>query len=118
MVLRMVGGASVPSGWVGRVTATWPFAILTVDGSRVRLTMRWLGRMGSPKELDAAADEIEAVYPCGRFSRGVGFRHHDGRDFFFFTWRRASGILEHFVTAGFPVSHERRSTRKYWLGQP
>lgn len=114
----MVGGASVPSGWVGRVTATYPFAILTVDGPRVRLTMRWLGRMGSPLELDAAADDIEAVYPCGWFSRGIGFHHRNGQDFYFFTRRRASPILDHLRSAGFTVTHQRRSTRKYWLGQP
>lgn len=114
----MVGGASVPSGWVGRVTATYPFAILSVDGRKVRLAMRWLGRMGSPLELDATVDEIEAAYPCGRFSRGVGFHHRNGKDFYFFTWRRASPILEYLRSEGFTVSDERRPTRKYWLGQP
>jgi hypothetical protein len=28
-VFRVVGGASVPSRWFGRLTATWPFAVLT-----------------------------------------------------------------------------------------
>lgn len=80
--------------------------------------MRGLGRMGSPLELDATTDDIERVYPCGRLTRGVGFHHRNGQDFYFFTWKRASGILERLRSAGFPVTDERGSTRKYWLGQP
>lgn len=117
-MLRMVGGASVPSEWVGRVTATYPFAVLTVDGPRVRLVMRWLGRMGSPLELNATTGGIESIYPCGRLARGIGFHLPNGQDFYFFTWRRASPILEHLRSAGFPVTYERGPTRKYWLGRP
>jgi hypothetical protein len=74
--------------------------------------------MGSPIELDAAPDDIETVYPCGRWGRGVGFHLRDGRDFYFFTWRGAARALDYLRSVGFPVTYQRGPLRKYWLGRP
>lgn len=43
-VMRVVGGANVPTAYA-RVNATWPLAVLVLEGSQLSLTLRWPGRL-------------------------------------------------------------------------
>jgi hypothetical protein len=81
----------MPSTWTGRVNATLPFGVLTIDGGRLVLRIRLLRPLATlfgVTPLECSAEDIADVFPGrGALSPGVGFRTKDGRRFYFWTRR-------------------------------
>lgn len=123
--IRLVGAASVPRGYL-RVAASWPLAVLTVEGSRLTLRVRWFGRLAGADELDVMPDQLARAYPIGRKARksgrarrvtGVGFTDLHGHDFYFYTGRAAQ-VLGLLRDHGYPVSTLIEKATKVWRGVP
>jgi hypothetical protein len=70
-VLRIVGGANVPTGHL-RMNANWPLAVLEYDGRQVAVTVRG-GAFGA-KPLYAGPNDLASVFRVRLMARrGVGF---------------------------------------------
>ena len=115
--LRVVGGANVPTAYL-RVNATWPLAVLEVQGDRVALRVRV--PFTGAQVLYAGRADLLTVFPVqNRWpgTRGVGFRTFDGREWYFWTFQGAA-ILDHLQGQGFPVSPAPQRARKVWIATP
>jgi len=116
-VMRLVGGANVPTAYA-RVNATWPLAVLVLEGSRLSLRLRWPGRLFGARDLRVTADELVRVYPIqGFMSPGVGFRNRDGHDFYFWTYK-GQQVLETLRRSGYPISYTLEKPSKIWRATP
>lgn len=111
--MRVVGGANVPTVYA-RVNATWPLAVLVLEGSQLSLTLRWPGRLFGARDLRVTADELIRVYPIqGFMSPGIGLTNRDGHDFYFWTYK-GQQILETLRRSGYPVSYTVEKPSKIW----
>jgi hypothetical protein len=116
-VMRLVGGASVPTAYA-RVNATWPLAVLVLEGSRLSLRLRWPGRLFGARDLRVTADELVRVYPIqGFMSPGVGFTNREGHDFYFWTYK-GQQVLETLRRSGYPISYTLEKPSKIWRATP
>ena len=87
-----MGGGTVPAR-VGKMTGTWPLAVLEIGPSGLSLRMRRLARGSGPKRLEATPAPLRRAFPAhGLMAPGVGFIDHEGRPFYFWT-RRGGHIL-------------------------
>ena len=121
LMLRLVGGANVPAMKTLRVSATWPLAVLTVDGQRTTLRLRLAGRWFRPTDLDATPGEVKLITPAKPPFRlglkGIDITLNDSTDFYFWTGR-ADEALRYLTSAGFPVGSEVRRATKAWKATP
>lgn len=120
-MLRVVGGANVPTIGNLRVSATWPLAVLTLDGSSLAVKVRWFARLFRPADLTVGPSSVKLVAPTkpafGLGISGIDIALSDGRNFYFWTGRR-DAILEGLAAAGFPVSGDEHKARKVWAVEP
>jgi hypothetical protein len=116
-LLRLVGGANVPTGYM-RLDATWPLGVLDCYADRVALTVRG-GRFLAAKPLYANAGDLASVFPVRGVirKRGVGFRLKDGREWYFWTGAGQSA-LTCLAQRAFPVTFDEQRARKIWRAEP
>ncbi|MFK0173785.1 hypothetical protein ACIQU5_33905 [Streptomyces sp. NPDC090306] len=108
--MQVTGGANLPvvRFGEGRLNATWPFGVLTVEHRRVRLRIRFFGavpRLSGAQPLDGTPEDIVEIFPCrGRLgTSGVGLRTDQGRRYFFWTGA-AARVLDACRREGFTVT--------------
>lgn len=116
-LLHVIGGANVPTGYL-RVNGTWPFGVLDYAEGHVMIMVRG-GKLFAAKPLYAATQDLAAVFPVrtGIGGRGVGFRMHDGREWYFWTGQ-GHRILTVLGRDRFPVSPDEQKARKVWRLEP
>ncbi|WP_405947323.1 hypothetical protein OG588_12380 [Streptomyces prunicolor] len=110
--MQITGGANFPAARFGggRLNATWPFGVLTVDPGRLRLRIRLFGavwQLSGAQPLAGTPEDIVEVFPCrGRLGTpGVGLRTVQGHRYFFWTSATAT-VLDACRREGFTVSTE------------
>lgn len=117
VLLRVRGGANSPTAYL-RVNATWPLAVLELQGDRVslRLSVPFTGA----QPLYARPADLLGVFPVqNRWpgTRGVGLRTFDGREWYFWTFQGAE-VLDRLRQQGFPVSSVPQRAGKLWTATP
>ncbi|MFJ3796966.1 hypothetical protein ACIPSJ_11800 [Streptomyces sp. NPDC090088] len=110
--MRFVGGANMPGPSTGRLNATRPFGVLTIESDSLDLRVRFLrplAKLFGVTPLECSAQDLADVFPCrGVFGTpGVGFRTKDGRRFYFWTGQ-IQAVLEVCRQQGFSVSTEEQ----------
>jgi len=120
-MLRVVGGANVPAMGNLRVSATWPLAVLTLEGTSLALKVRWFARLFRPAGLTVGPSSVTLVAPTkpafGLGISGLDIALVDGRNFYFWTGQR-DVILQGLAAAGFPISWDEHKARKVWEVEP
>jgi hypothetical protein len=119
---RWVGGANVPTRGGYRVNAGMTLAELLFADGAVELRLRGpLARLTRAESFKVIASDLGAVFPIRSASilrfRGVGFRRHDGREYYFKT-ARTDEILGVLDSAGFPVTPKAQPATKIWRSTP
>ena len=117
-VQQWIGGVNLPCS-LGRANGTWPFGGLALDGRRVmlRLRPRFFARLSGARSLEAVPEDLEVVFPVVSYvgGRGLGFRHRDGTEYYFWKGTSIAGsLLDMLSQVGFPVSREPRRARQVW----
>ncbi|MGY5014539.1 hypothetical protein ACWCY6_41845 [Streptomyces sp. 900105755] len=102
----------MPTTRAGRINATRPFGVLTINDGRLVLRARVLrpfATLFGVTPLECSAQDIADVFPCrGIFGTpGVGFRTEDGRRFYFWTGQ-IQAVLDVCRQQGFSVSTEEQ----------
>ena len=116
---RLVGGASMPSRWMGRVTWTFPFAVIEINRATVwlRYRPRILGRLFGAVDLYASPADVLVSFPLESWGRGVGVRSAEDQEYYFWcSWSRAKWLLEKLDELDFVVSWEPRKPRLWRRG--
>ena len=102
--VRFVGGGTVPARPLGKMTGTWPLAVLEIGSARVSLRMRTVVRGFRAEHLEAMPATLVRVFPArGLTTRGVGFADCEGRTFYFWTYR-GRRILDLLAKRGYSVA--------------
>jgi hypothetical protein len=115
---RFVGGMNVPTN-LGRVNATWPLAVLTVDDQLVTLRVSMLGRL-SPVRVSVAPSAIKVAYlmRVHVLTPGVGLDLTDGRVLYFWTWANKREVLDALRGRAVPIDPVARALRRSFRGEP
>lgn len=101
--VRFVGGGTVPARRLNTVTGTWPMAVLEIGPAGLSLRLRRTARAFGPERLEATPTTLRSVVPArGLAAPGVGFTDVDGREFYFWTYRRGP-VLDLLTRLGYPV---------------
>ena len=114
-----VGGMNVPAA-LGRANASVPLAELVVEGSRVTLRPRALGRF-MLGEFVVARDLIESAFKVNGHlgTSGVGFRLVNGTCFYFWTKHEQDAVLAAVASVGMQVEPGTQAVRTQWtLSRP
>ena len=109
-----VGGMNVPAA-LGRANASVPLAELVLDGSRVTLRPRAIGRF-MLGEFVVARDLIESAFKVhGHLATsGVGFRLVNGTCFYFWTRHEQDAVLAAVASMGMLVEPGSQPVRTEW----